>query len=91
MNTLSINFPDDLVEASQRAAEELGISRTQFIRQAVVHELKNYRKQRELKAMATAFAAMNKHPEYLKESKEIEENLNTLLPEEADQWWTGKS
>jgi hypothetical protein len=52
MTALSINLPNQLAEASQQAAEALGISRTQFIRQAVIHELANFHAQRERELMA---------------------------------------
>ena len=39
MRALNINFPNDIVTESQKAAKSLGITTTAFIRKAVIHEL----------------------------------------------------
>src|SRR5579872_4953220 len=73
MTALSLHLPDKLAQASTEAAYSLGISRTEFIRQAIEHELKNLRIQQELEAIVKSFASMKKHPDYLKEMEEIDE------------------
>ena len=35
MGAISLKLPDDLLEASRRAAESLGISRAEYIRRAI--------------------------------------------------------
>jgi metal-responsive CopG/Arc/MetJ family transcriptional regulator len=90
MTALSINLPDKLAEDSQQAAEVLGISRTQFIRQAVVHELEVFHAQREREMMAKAFVKMKKDPDYKKELQSIESNLDTQLQDEGKEWWKKK-
>jgi hypothetical protein len=43
MTNLSIILPDTIAEASTKVAKELGVSRTEFIRRAIIHELDNYK------------------------------------------------
>jgi len=90
MIALSIHLPDPLAKASQQAAEELGISRTQFIRQALIHELESYETQRERTAMAKSFKKMSKNTHYLKELSSIDNDLSDALPDDKEAWWTGK-
>lgn len=88
MTAISINIPDALAQASQEAAHQLGISRNHFIRLAITHELKQIRIQQEQQAMAKAFKIMESSPDYLAESKEIDKNLNSILPDEDEEgWW----
>ena len=88
MTAISINIPEALAQASQEAAQQLGISRNQFIRLAIAHELKQLRAQQEQQAMAKAFKIMESSPDYLTESQEIDKNLNTILPDEDEEnWW----
>jgi metal-responsive CopG/Arc/MetJ family transcriptional regulator len=47
MISLSIILPDTIAKASNEAAKKLGISRTEFIRQAIIHELNNFQLQAE--------------------------------------------
>ena len=68
MTTLSIILSDPLAKASQEAALKLGISRTQFIRQAITHELENYQAQLEQEAIIKSFSAMKHNKKYLKEN-----------------------
>ncbi|BBJ31128.1 hypothetical protein RAS_02370 [Rickettsia asiatica] len=39
MTSLSITLPDNIAKASNEIAKKLGLSRTAFIRQAIIHEL----------------------------------------------------
>ena len=90
MTTLSIVLPGPLVKASQNAAHHLGVSRTQFIKQAIVHELQKMQALPTEIELAKAMAIMKQDQNYLEESEEIEAGLNSVLPKEKDQWWTGK-
>jgi metal-responsive CopG/Arc/MetJ family transcriptional regulator len=87
MTMLSIILPDPLAKASKEAAKRLGISRTQFIRQAIAHELDHFRLQLEQKAMAESMTAMKKSKTYLKESEEIIQGMKTNIPKDKDEWW----
>lgn len=87
MTALSIHLPDAMAKQSQALAKQLGISRTQFIRYAVMHEIERVKKQTLLNAMADDFEKMKTDPEYLALSKEIEEGLNESLPEDNNKWW----
>jgi metal-responsive CopG/Arc/MetJ family transcriptional regulator len=91
MTTLSIILPDSLAKESQEAASRLGISRTQFIRQAIAHELKNFQSQLEQKAIVGSISAMKNSKTYLKEAEKITEELNANLPDEGENWWSKKS
>ena len=68
MTTLSINLPTTLAKASQEAAMNLGISRTQFIRQAITHEIAHYQAKLEEEAASRnpqgdLFSTNTKEPE----------------------------
>lgn len=58
MTTLSISLPDTLVKASQEAASKMGISLSEFIRQAIAHELKYFQETFEEKDMVASMIAM---------------------------------
>lgn len=90
MTALSIHLPDSIAKASKIAARKLGLSRSEFIRQAILHELDNMQARLELEEMAKSFSAMKKHKDYLSESEEIENQLNDELPEEKEEWWKKK-
>lgn len=90
MTTLSINLPDTLAKASQEAASQLGISRTEFIRQAVAHELKHFRAMLEEKAMVASMRAMKESPNYAKETDDITGGFSIDLPEDETEWWKKK-
>ncbi len=88
MVALSIQLPDDLSKASTKAARTLGVSRSHFIRQAILHELQNVREQFEQEAIAKSMIALRKSKAYLQESEELESLLNSPLPEDQEKWWT---
>ncbi len=88
MTTLSIILPDPLAKASQEAAGKLGISRTQFIRQAIAHELEHFQARLEQEAMVKSMSAMKKSKEYMKEAEKITKALNSDLPDDGEEWWT---
>ena len=90
MTILSISLPDTLAKASQEAASKMGISRTEFIRQAVSHELKHFQEMLEEKAMVASMMAMKKSKIYRKEANDITEGFSTDLPEDKNGWWHKK-
>lgn len=91
MTTLSIILPDNLAEASQRMAEELGLSRTEFIRRAIKHEIKQVKAKMEEQAMAKSLLAMKQDMQYSQLSDEITTYFVADLPDEEDDWWNKKS
>ena len=84
MTTLSIVLPDYLANESKKVAQRLGVSRTQFIRQAISHELESLNTQFEQEAMVNSILAMKNCQAYLKESEEITQGLNSILPTEEE-------
>lgn len=87
MKSLSVNLPDNIFKASSKAAKKLGLSRTAFIRQAIVHELKEFESELEQKAIVESFNAMKKSKEYMAELEEIDNSFTSSLPEEREEWW----
>ena len=87
MTSLSIILPDTIAEDSSKVAKKLGVSRTEFIRRAIIHELDSFKKSYEEEGMIRSFNAMKQSAKYSKESNEIIEHLFTELPEEEDKWW----
>lgn len=86
MKTLSINLPDTLAKASQEAASKMGISRTEFIRQAVAHEIKHFQNEMEEKAMIASMMAMKESKSYRKTANEIDDGFSSDLPEDKNEW-----
>ncbi|WP_341788618.1 MULTISPECIES: ribbon-helix-helix domain-containing protein [unclassified Rickettsia] len=82
MTNLSITIPDDIAKASNEVAKKLGLSRTAFIRQAIIHELDNLQSKFEQEGIIKSFNAMKKSPQYLEEAEEIMNGLNSELLEE---------
>jgi len=90
MISLSINFPDNIVKVTNEVAKKLGVSRTEFIRQAVVHELNNFQIQLEQNDIIKSFAAMKKSKKYSEETELLIDGLNSDLPLEGEEWWNKK-
>lgn len=90
MTTLSINLPDTLAKASQEAASKMGISRTEFIRQAVAHELKQFQGRLEEEAIISSMLAMKESKSYRNEANDITERFSMDLPEDKHEWWHKK-
>jgi metal-responsive CopG/Arc/MetJ family transcriptional regulator len=88
--TLSINLPDQLAKASQAAAKRMGMSRTEFIRQAIAHEIAQFEAHLEEEEMASAMRAMKKSKHYLNESDEIMNGFSDELPKDNKEWWSKK-
>jgi len=91
MTALSLKLPEELASDSMALAKKLGISRTEFIRRALRHEVQAVKARLEREAMAEALKAMREDPAYLEESGAIESGLNARLPSEEDQWWRSRS
>jgi metal-responsive CopG/Arc/MetJ family transcriptional regulator len=91
MITISLKLPDELVEASTRLADRLGITRAELIRQALRHELARIQQQQELTAMAASFRAMRDSETYLAETRELDEGFAEALPNDAEDWWTASA
>lgn len=87
MAHLSIALPDTLATASHKAARSLGISRTEFIRQAIIHELDTFNDRLEEDGIIKSFAALKTSSEYYVESQDIDATLGSSLPEEEEEWW----
>jgi metal-responsive CopG/Arc/MetJ family transcriptional regulator len=90
MTTLSINLPDQLAKASQIVAGSMGISRSEFIRLAVAHELKAYQARIEEKAVVDSMLAMKLSKAYQKEIEQLMGDVGSDLPDDKDAWWKKK-
>jgi metal-responsive CopG/Arc/MetJ family transcriptional regulator len=87
MTNLSIILPNTIAEDSTKVAKELGVSRTEFIRRAIIHELDNYKIKSEELVIIKSFNAMKKSTKYSKTSQKLMDSLFTDLPQEEDKWW----
>ena len=87
MRALNIHFPDDIVIESQKAAKSLGLTTTAFIRNAVIHELENFKSDIETINIIKSFDAMKKSKEYMSEIEDLFEDLSDDLPVEKEEWW----
>lgn len=91
MTAISIHLPDQMAQASLQFAKQLHMSRAEFIRTAIEHEIKRLLALKEQIAMAKAFVALGKNKDYLRESDEIMDGLNDPVDtDEEDEWWTKK-
>lgn len=91
MTAISIHLPNRMVQMSLRFARQLQISRAEFIRMAIEHEIKRLQIMQEQIAMAKAFSAMKKNKRYLRESEEIMDGFDTPInTEEEGGWWKKK-
>jgi len=90
MTSLSITLPDNIAQASNETAKKLGITRTEFIRQAVVHELKNVQSKLEQKEVIDCFNNMKLSRVYLEDAEQTIEELDINISEEKDEWWSNK-
>jgi metal-responsive CopG/Arc/MetJ family transcriptional regulator len=89
MTAISLKLPDELARQSTKAAEKMGISRTELIRVALEHELAAIGKRLERANMAKAFEAMRKDSEYEQESGILDQGFMENLPDESENWWLG--
>lgn len=86
MSAVLVNLPDQLKRESTKVAKHLGVSRTEFIKQAIIHELEHFKKRTEEEKIASSFKAMKKSKAYIAESNELIDDLSESLPEEGA-WW----
>lgn len=49
--------------------------------------MKKIKNQTELAALENIFQKMKKHPEYLKEAKQIDQEFDENLYQDEDGWW----
>ena len=89
MAAISLKLPDELARQSTKAAERMGISRTELIRVALERELANISKRLEREDMAKALEAMREDPEYERDSAILDQGLMEDLPGEPENWWQG--
>jgi metal-responsive CopG/Arc/MetJ family transcriptional regulator len=88
MKSLLLSFPEILISESDKAADQLGISRSEFIRKSVVHELQILAKNTRENNIISSFNAMKKSDEYLKENKILDDGLvEEINIDEDDKWW----
>lgn len=90
MGSLAITLPDKIIKASSEVSKKLGITRTAFIRQAVVHELENFQTKLEQEGIIKSFNAMKKSKMYLKEANKLIDEFDLPLPQEHEEWWKNK-
>lgn len=88
MKNVLLSFSESVLDESNRQAKRLGMSRSDFIRLSVVHELKNLSQNTKKDNIISSFNAMKESKEYLVESKILDgslaENVNI---DEAKDWW----
>ena len=89
MAAISLKLSDELAQQSAKAAEKIGISRTELIRIALEHELAAINKRLEREDMAKAFKAMREDSDYERESAILDQGLMDSLPNEPENWWQG--
>lgn len=88
MKSLLLFFPEILISESDKAADQLGISRSEFIRKSVIHELQKLTKNTIENNIISSFNAMKKSDEYLKENKILDDGLvEEINIDEDDKWW----
>ena len=86
MKALSIKLPEELAEQSRQVARRLGITRSELIRQALVHQIDQVQAGLERRAMAQSLHAMGGAVD---ETEALDRALDETLPEEKDGWWNG--
>ena len=86
MKALSIKLPEDLAEQSRQVARRLGITRSELIRQALVHEIDQVQARLERRAMAQSLHGMTGSSD---ETEALDRALDETLPGEKKGWWNG--
>ena len=88
MKNLSISLTKDLILCSDAASNALGITRTEFIRRSLMHELKSFKIKNIENNMIKSFEAMKKSKDYLIESKELDIGFDSdLKNDDVGEWW----
>ena len=88
MVALSIKLPEELAEMSRQVARKLGITRSELIRQALVHEIEHVEASLERRAMAESLRAMAGTDSVARDNEALDQALDEVLPEEKEGWWT---
>jgi predicted transcriptional regulator len=89
MVALSIKLPDTLAEASRVTARKLGITRSEFIRQALAHEIEQVEAGLERRALADSLANMGRNMPASSEAEQLDQAMDEGLPQERENWWNG--
>lgn len=89
VRALSIKLPEDLAAASLDVARRLGVSRSELIRQALVHEIEQAGAVVERRAMADSLQAMGRDPVARRAAEDLDGALDEPLPPEQEGWWRG--
>lgn len=88
MKNVLLSFSESILDESSRQAKRLGMSRSDFIRLSVVHELKNLSQNTKKDNIISSFNAMKESKEYLIESKALDDSLaENVNIDEAKDWW----
>lgn len=87
MTAISMKLPDALIDQSTHIANELGISRSALIRQALTHEIERITREREQKALTADLKNLAADPDYLAESALLDASFNDIPADDAEQWW----
>jgi metal-responsive CopG/Arc/MetJ family transcriptional regulator len=87
MKSLLLSFPEILISKSDDAAIQLGVSRSEFVRQAVIHELEKLAKRTKENNIISSFESMKKSKSYFKESEFLDDGLVENINSDEDDWW----
>lgn len=89
MIALSIKLPDALAEASRVTARKLGMTRSEFIRQALAHEIEQVEAKLERQALAQSLASMGRNWQASLAAEQLDRAMDESLPQEKENWWNG--
>lgn len=84
MIALSIKLPEDLAEQSRQVARKLGITRSELIQQALLHEIDQVEAGLERRAIARSLQAMAGASTQI---EALDRAMDETLPEEKEGWW----
>ncbi|MDC0865103.1 hypothetical protein OAP56_04070 [Rickettsiaceae bacterium] len=88
MKNVLLSFPESTIVDSDKQAKKLGISRSDFIRLSVIHELKDISKKNQEDNIISSFNSMKKSKEYLSEGCSLDDGLSEAINiDEGDNWW----
>ncbi len=89
MIALSIKLPDALAEASRVTARKLGMTRSEFIRQALAHEIEQVEAKLERQGLAESLASMGRNWHASLAAEQLDRAMDESLPQEKENWWNG--
>ena len=87
MANISLQLSDALIDQSTQIAQELGISRSAFISQALEHELERITRERDRNALVADLKHLAGNPDYLAESALLDAGFNDTPAHDTEQWW----